>query len=265
MLDINEVLAKYGTGDDGDFHLRVNFVASLDGAVTRDGLSDGLNNEDDLIVFSALRRLSDVVLVGAGTVRAEDYRALRLSAESVRWRQEHGLQPHPVMAVVSGNLDLDPGLRIFANPPHRPLVFTTAEAPAERAAALADVAEVIRCGGEYGGVDVTAMLAELERRGLRRVLSEGGPHLFSALLAADRVDELCLTLSPFLEAGTAGRITAPGPHAGWPMRLGHTFAAGDMIFLRYFRDRSEGAPFDDEASADAGSSSGSGGGAAEDK
>jgi riboflavin biosynthesis pyrimidine reductase len=194
-----------------------------------------------------------VVLVGAGTVRAEDYRALRLSAESVRWRQEHGLQPQPVMAVVSGNLDLDPGLRIFANPPHRPLVFTTADAPAGRATALAGVAEVIRCGGTDGGLDVTAMLAELERRGLRRVLSEGGPHLFSSLLAADRVDELCLTLSPFLEAGTAGRITAPGPHAGWPMRLGHTFAAGNMLFLRYFRDRSEDAPADgyDSAAAEA--------------
>ena len=244
MLDINEVLAKYGTGDNGDFHLRMNFVASLDGAVTRDGLSGGLNNEDDLSVFSALRRLSDVVLVGAGTVRAEDYRALRLSAESVRWRQEHGLQPHPVMALVSGNLDVDPGLRIFANPPHRPLVFTTAAAPAERAAALAEVAEVIRCGGGEESIDVAAMLAELERRGLRRVLCEGGPHLFSALLAADRVDELCLTLSPFLEAGTAGRITAPGPHAGRPMRLEHSFAAGDMLFLRYIRNRSEDAPSD---------------------
>ncbi|GER24272.1 hypothetical protein NCCP1664_27670 [Zafaria cholistanensis] len=240
MLDINEVLAKYGTGDHGGFHVRVNFVASLDGAVTRDGLSDGLNNEDDLIVFSALRRLSDVVLVGAGTVRAQNYRALRLSSESVRWRQEHGFPPHPVLAVVSGDLDLDPGLRIFANPPHRPLVFTTAAAPAGRAADLADVAEVIRCGEPAGGIDVAAMLGELERRGLRRVLCEGGPRLFTSLLAADRVDELCLTLSPFLEAGTAGRITAPGPHAGWPMRLGHCFAAGDMLFLRYFRDRSAG-------------------------
>ena len=244
MLDINEVLARYGTGDDGDSHVRVNFVSSIDGAVTRDGLSDGLNNEDDMIVFSALRRLSDVVLVGAGTVRKEGYRALRLSGESVRWRQEHGLQPHPVMAVVSGSLDLDPDLPIFANPPHRPVVFTTAAASAKRADALAGVAVVIRCGGPDGGVDVAAMLAELGRRGLRRVLSEGGPHLFSALLAADRVDELCLTLSPFLEAGTAGRITAPGPYAGRRMRLGHSFAAGDMLFLRYFRDRSDDALFE---------------------
>src|SRR5262245_3617933 len=82
------------------WHLRVNFVASADGAVTLDDRSGGLSNPADKRVFGLLRDLADVVLVGAGTVRAEGYRAQRYGPE---WRQRrvgYGRAELPVIAVV---------------------------------------------------------------------------------------------------------------------------------------------------------------------
>ena len=97
--------------------LRVNFVSSVDGAATRDGLSGGLGDPADRRYFELLRRVADVVLVGAGTVRAEGYGPMRVSDASVAWREANGLTPHPVFAIVSGALDLDPGSRIFTEAP----------------------------------------------------------------------------------------------------------------------------------------------------
>ena len=86
----------------------------------------------------------------------------------------------------------------------RPLVVTSARAPRARRDALAEVADVIVSGDER--VDLHAALAELGARGLRSVLSEGGPGLFGALAVEDLVDESCVTLSPVLVAGEAPRI-----------------------------------------------------------
>ena len=91
------------------------------------------------------------------------------------------------------------------------------------------------CGAE--AIDARAMLDAMAQRGLRQVLCEGGPHLFGSLIEADCVDELCLTLSPVVENGGAGRITAGAPLTPRGMRLGHVLAAGDMLMLRYERSR----------------------------
>ena len=93
--------------------LRVNFVASVDGAVTHDGRSGGLSDEADKRHFELLRRVCDVVLVGAGTVRDEGYGAMRVSEESARWRVANGLPEHPVFAIVTASLNLDPESEIF--------------------------------------------------------------------------------------------------------------------------------------------------------
>ncbi|MGN6272036.1 MAG: pyrimidine reductase family protein [Protaetiibacter sp.] len=211
--------------------LRVNFVSSVDGAATRDGLSGGLGQPADRRYFELLRRVADVVLVGAGTVRAEGYGPMRVSDASAAWREAHGMPPHPVFAIVSGSLDLDPASRIFAEAPVRPIVMTT---PGRDAAAFAELADVVECGaGER--VDVVAVVAALRGRGLARILCEGGPHLFGSLLAADVVDELCVTLEPSLEAGTARRIAAgilPEPRG---LDLVHVLRSGSTLLLRYAR------------------------------
>ena len=213
--------------------LRMNFVSSLDGAVTRDGLSGGLGDDADHRVFELLRRWADVVLLGAGTARAEGYGAMVLPEDSVRWRLAHGLAAQPVFALVSRRLDLDPASPIFAEAPVRPLVFTVEGSPAGQRAALAEVADVVTVGESE--VDPLRVREELGRRELLRIHSEGGPTLFGAFLTAGAVDELCLTLFPTLEAGPAPRITHALPATPTAMRLAGVLRAGDELLLRYTR------------------------------
>jgi riboflavin biosynthesis pyrimidine reductase len=85
-------------------------------------------------------------------------------------------------------------------------------------------------------VQADALVRALQDRGLNRIHCEGGPHLFGDLVAASAIDELCLTLSPRLEAGTASRIaTGESPIAPVGLRLAHTLVAGDTVLLRYLR------------------------------
>jgi riboflavin biosynthesis pyrimidine reductase len=213
--------------------LRVNFVSSLDGAVTVDGYSAGLSGPGDKLIFGTLRMVCDALVAGAGTIRTERYDALRLDAARRDWRRSHGLPEFPLMVVVSRSLDLDPQQEIFSDAPIRPIVVTCAAAPADRRAALAPHAEILTAGER--DVDLTAAVAELHARGATQLLSEGGPHLFGAMIAADLVDELCLTVSPLLTGGTAGRAATGPPGAPRSMSLRHILADGDMLFLRYGR------------------------------
>ena len=80
--------------------LRMNFIASLDGAATRDGRSGGLGDAADRRVFDLLRRLADAVIVGAGTVRDEGYGGLRLDPGAVSWREAHGLARQPTFCLL---------------------------------------------------------------------------------------------------------------------------------------------------------------------
>ncbi len=235
MLDRDEIRRRYAVADRTVPHLRVNVISSLDGSATQGGLSGGLNNADDKLVFDTLRMLSDVVLVGAGTLRDEGYGGLRLDDESVAWRLEHGFAAHPTLAVVSSRLALPPTHPALRDAPVRPLVLTHEAAPAHARDALAGVADVLLVGS--GTVDARQVRAVLEARGLRQVLCEGGPHLFGTLLAADAVDELCLTLSPVLEGGRAGRIAVGPDETPRRMNLAGVIAAGDMLLLRYLRAR----------------------------
>ena len=215
--------------------LRVNFVASIDGAVTVDGKSAGLGGPGDKMIFDTLRTVCDALVVAAGTVRSENYDALRLTAPARQWRRAHGLAEFPLMVIVSGSLDLDPEQLVFSDAPVRPLVVTHAGAPADRRAALVEVAEIVTVGETT--VDLAAAVRALHARGATQLLCEGGPRLLGSLIAADLVDEMCLTISPLLVAGAAGRV-ATGPD-GPPreMALAGILAEGDMLFLRYARSR----------------------------
>ncbi|ADD43680.1 pyrimidine reductase family protein [Stackebrandtia nassauensis] len=213
--------------------LRVNFVSSADGAVEVNGDSKALSGEDDMRVFRILRMRCDVLVVGAGTVRTDGYRALRLSQDRVEWRRAAGLPDHPVMAVVSrsGILDLDTPL--FREAPVRPIVITPEDLDAKRLAELSDVADVVAAG--TGSVDFAEAFERLRQRGLRQILCEGGPHVFGEITAAGLVDELCLTLSPHLAGAGSGRITAGPPSPLKRMHLAHCLHANGNLLLRYTR------------------------------
>jgi riboflavin biosynthesis pyrimidine reductase len=214
--------------------LRMNFVSSLDGAVDVGGYSEGLSGPADKRIFGLLRQLSDVVMVGAGTLRHEGYRAVRLDERRRAWREAHGLVPYPTLVVVSASLDVDPGQGAFADAPVRPIVVTHAQSPPHRRARVEQVAELLIRGDHE--VDLTAAVAELRARGLGQILCEGGPHLFGGLLRAGLVDDLCLTVSPLLAGPGAGRIIAGPPRgATLGMNLVHILTADDTLFTRYVR------------------------------
>lgn len=218
--------------------LRMNFVSSLDGAATHEGRSAGLSGSADKRVFDLLRTSCDAVMVGAGTVRDEGYSAMRLGETEVARRRASGLEDQPVFVLVSARLQLDPGSKVFADAPVRPIVVTASAAPRQRMEELARVADVVVCGRDR--VEGAAAMAALAERGLTRIHSEGGPRLFADLASDGVVDELCLTLSPVIEGGEGPRITR-GSSASHPagMRLAHVLAAGDTLLLRYTRRLTE--------------------------
>jgi riboflavin biosynthesis pyrimidine reductase len=225
-----ELLARYPRA--GRPVLRANFIASADGAVAVDGLSAGLQGPGDKEIFDHLRTVCDALVVAAGTVRAERYDALRLTGPGRAWRVAAGLAEFPLMVIVSGSLDLDPEQLIFSDAPVRPIVLTHRAAPA--GAPVRDVAEVIPVGDDE--VDLAAGLRMLRDRGAAQLLCEGGPGLFGALIAADLVDEVCLTVAPLLAGGHAGRIAHGPPTPPRRMSLRHALTHQDMLFLRYARD-----------------------------
>lgn len=215
-------------------HLRANMVSSVDGAAAVDGRVGVLSGTADQVLLHELRTLCDVLLVGAGTVRAEGYGPIRLGEEDQDRRLAAGLAPLPRLAVLTRGLDLDLAAPVFTRATVRPLVVTTERAPAARRQEAQDVADVVVAGEE--SVDLASALATLREHGLARVLSEGGPHVLAELFAADLVDELCLAVAPVVTAGPELRITA-GPALAVPkrLRLEQVLERDQFLFLRYTR------------------------------
>ena len=167
--------------------LRVNFVSTVDGAATgSDGLSGTINNDADKRVFDTLRRRAQCLVVGAGTIREEEYDV-----------------PRVPIVVVSRSAVVPPTLA--EAPPGRVLMATvaTSDGLAEARETLNED-NVLVLGEEQ--IDLVALKAALAERGWTEQLCEGGPSLFADMLAAGVVDELCWTLVPRLTGGDAVRI-----------------------------------------------------------
>jgi riboflavin biosynthesis pyrimidine reductase len=213
--------------------LRANMVSSADGAASLNGVTHGISSDTDRRVFALLRTLSDVILVGASTVREEKYKPARTRELWSHLRD--GRPPTPPIAVVTRRLNFAPDSPLIAAaPPHaRTLVLTVAQAPADRRAELARHADVVVAGDET--VDLKAAVGALAARGHRRILAEGGPHLLAELLEADLLDELCLTIAPLMAGPGASRIVA-GPLAATsprPLTLAHVLEDEGFLLTRY--------------------------------
>lgn len=170
--------------------LRINLVMSITGsAVGDDGTSETLTNATDRRILGVIRELSDVVLVGAASVRAEGYQLPRRSRLAV--------------ATISGDLA---GHRLEADQQHR-LTIVCPESVAPRAAAEFPRAEILTTPD---AAPVTAIATALRAAGYASIVCEGGPTLAAALLAADAVDELCLTTAPLVRELTLPALTPSG-------------------------------------------------------
>ena len=195
--------------------VRTNFVATVDGgAYDAEGRTSTLGGDADTEVFQLLRRLADVIVVGAGTARIEEY----------------GTSSTP-LALVSRRLDIPEGL---IGPGL--VVVTTTDAPADRRSALRDAGVDVIGRGEIE-VDWSAVLAEFDRRGWRHVLCEGGPTLHGELVTLDLVDEVCLTIAPTLTSGDAPRIAHSRHPVSLGMTLAHAIAVENVLLTRWVRDR----------------------------
>lgn len=216
--------------------VRSVFVSSIDGAATGgDNLSGSLSSDHDRALFLFQRNLADVILVGAGTVRAERYRPVTAKDEHRQRRADRGQRPAPTLCIVSGRLDLNPTDPLFTESDERVIVATHSKADWERVEQLGEVADVIRTPGDT--VDLPSLLSTLSQRGLTRIDCEGGPSLHNDLIRAGVLDELVLTLAPHLAGGTARRITSgAGPEVPYRMQCEAMLLDDDGgLFTRWTR------------------------------
>jgi riboflavin biosynthesis pyrimidine reductase len=195
-------------------YVRCNMISTFDGAITLNGRSGALGGRADRRVFQVLRSWADVVVVGAGTARAERYGPARLDGSLRAARAGRGQPPVPPIAVVTSSGNLDIGSSFFTEAEVRPIVVTAgpgeaalrARAGTAGGAALADLADVLVAGDKE--VDMASAFDTLARIGSGSLLVEGGPGLNADIVRAGLLDELCLTVSPRLVAGDGPRVVA---------------------------------------------------------
>ncbi|MEV6069260.1 pyrimidine reductase family protein [Nocardia sp. NPDC052001] len=224
--------------------LRANFVVSVDGAIATNGSSSGLTNPLDQRVLKLLRDLSDVVLVGASTIRIEDYIGIKISEAGHARRLSRGLAPVPPIAVVSGRADIDPESRLLTRTTVPPIILTTMSAPTAAKRNLeAAGAQVIELGSTH--IETHAIVETLAELGLQRIVCEGGPKLTGQLVADHALDELCVTTAPILLSGNANRVTHSERHAQMKMRCSHIIFDSDGTQLARWVRRTEAAAVTD--------------------
>ena len=192
-------------------YLGINMVSSLDGKATLDWRTKGLSTEIDRRLFHHLRTQADAVMVGAGTAREERYGRITKNDELTAKRVAEGRAAEAVAVVVSGRLDLPPDLPLLNEPDQAVLIATGSEAELPGLGAHVEYSRV--------GDDLPRLMAELHERGVRCVLSEGGPMLNSFLFAAGIVDELFLTLNPKVLGGAAALTIVAGRELVEPVEL----------------------------------------------
>jgi 5-amino-6-(5-phosphoribosylamino)uracil reductase len=184
-----------------------------------------LSNEEDLDRVDAERARADAILVGAGTLRADDPRLL------VRSEQRGG---SPIRVTLTRSGLLDPGLRFFTVGETARVVYCPSSVAASVRERLGSLAVVVGCGDP---LDLRCLLSDLAGRGVRRLMVEGGGDVNTQLLAAGLVDELHLVVAPFFVGDAAApRFVGEGafPHGpAAPMMLGEARRIGDSVLLRY--------------------------------
>ena len=202
-------------------YLALNMVATVDGRAALGGSAVGIGSAADKHLMRELRAEADVVLHGAGTVRADPLSA-RVPAEFVEQRLARGLSAQPLGAIITrtGNL-----------PAHHPyydsatVIYVTTERPVQVTGPTVEVCHV---------ESVEAAVRDLGRRGARRILCEGGPTLNAALFEAGLVDELFLTIAPKLIGGDDPLTIVKGGHLPLiVLELRSCVELGGELFLKY--------------------------------
>ncbi len=207
----------------------MNFVATIDGRATIEGRSGPIGSDTDTAMLVGLRNRCDALMVGAATMRVEQYGRLVTKDETRERRESIGLPPEPLMVLVSGRLDLPWEAPLFTEG-GEVLIFTASEAePPQTESSV----EVVR---HEGAVDLSEAVRYLRReRGVRALLSEGGPSLHAQMQADGLVDDLFLTIAPKLSGGEAPRITEGSLPSVSELELAWLLEEDGELFARYRR------------------------------
>ncbi|MET9371899.1 dihydrofolate reductase family protein [Streptomyces griseoflavus] len=209
----------------------------LSAAVSLDGYLDDTGPERLLLSGPAdfdrvdeVRAGVDAILVGAGTIRADNPRLLVNSPERRAARIREGRPAYPLKVAVSGSGDLDPAARFWHTGGEK--VLYTTDRGAGRARALGLAADVVPLGP---GLDWRRLLEHLGTvRGVRRLMVEGGGLIHTQLITQGLADELQLVLAPlFVGDPDAPRLFGPGSYQGGRLRLVETRPVGDVVLMRY--------------------------------
>jgi 5-amino-6-(5-phosphoribosylamino)uracil reductase len=193
-----------------------------------------LSNDADFDRVDAERAASDAILVGAGTIRADDPQLLVRSPERRAARLAQGRAPSPTKVTVTHRVELDTGARFFADDGAAKLVYSSTGAVEGARSSLGAAAEVVDAGEP---VTMRRMCEDLGERGVRRLMVEGGGAVHTQLLTGDLADELQLVVAPFFVGDSrACRFVGDGQfpwHPGRRATLAEVRQIGDVVLLRY--------------------------------
>jgi 5-amino-6-(5-phosphoribosylamino)uracil reductase len=192
-----------------------------------------LSNDADFDRVDAERAECDAIMIGAETLRRDNPRLLVKSAERRAEREARGLSAYPLKVTLTRSGDLDPGLRFWHSPGQK-LVYAAAPSAAKVRAQLGDLADVVDIGEPPS---IAALLDDLGRRGVRKLMVEGGGTIHTQFLAAGLADEIQLAVAPFFVGDpSAPRFVNPAAFPDGPgrrMELAGVQAVGDVAVLRY--------------------------------
>jgi riboflavin biosynthesis pyrimidine reductase len=237
-LDVDALAAHYAypamlrDGSSG-FTVRANMVSSVDGAITLGGKAKPLSGTADWYLYGLQRALADVIVVGAGTARAEGYGPGRARAEFSHLRSAAGQPAAPTLALVTRRGAIDPDADYLAGS-SRAIVITCA-AGRRNLDGVAQRVDLIVAGDD--DVDLRSALTQVSERGHRRILTEGGPHLLGSLLDGGLLDELATSLSPLVVGGDSGRMIAGATAGVRELELVGLLESDGALFMHYRRKR----------------------------
>jgi riboflavin-specific deaminase-like protein len=223
-------LGLAGLGPPGRPYVIANMICSADGRATLEGRTERLSSKTDRRLLGELRGQVDAVMAGPRTIAIERYGPLARTPERRERRRRQGLEPVPLAVTATRTMELPIDSPLFQDPESRIVVLTSSDR--EPAPAPATVA-VERVPGP--DLDLAAALERLRRgHGVRSLLVEGGPTLLSAMVRAEAVDELFLTVAPTLVGGGRGPTILEAALAEpAELTLMSAMREGSYLFLRY--------------------------------
>ncbi|MDR0907298.1 MAG: dihydrofolate reductase family protein [Rikenellaceae bacterium] len=217
----------------------------LSAAVSADGYLDDATSErlvlsspEDWVAVYALRAESDAILVGAGTLRADNPALVVRDAGLRAAREAVGKSPDIVKVTVSGSGVLDPSLRFFTEGLGEKIVFTGGEVSGEVCPEVTRLATVVR----LAEISAAAIVCHLASRGIQQLVVEGGSRVLSMFLREGCWDEFRLAVAPvFVADARAPRLVVAGEYP--PMTLERVEQLGQMTVMHYVNRSPERADY----------------------